>query len=98
MSRKQDAIAEEFRSNVFDMINLAGDEEVLNAPIEQQMQSAPMPQGQPMSQPMGQPMNQGQPMNLPPGLRPQGMGEFEDPAMIDPAFLQGQPPLSGNPF
>ena len=92
MSRKQDAIAEEFRSNVFDMINLAGDEEVLNAPIEQQMQSAPMPQGQPMSQPMGQPMN------LPPGLRPQGMGEFEDPAMIDPAFFQGQPPLSGNPF
>ena len=92
MSRRQDAIAEEFRSNVFDMINLAGDEEVLNAPIEQQMQSAPMPQGQPMSQPMGQPMN------LPPGLRPQGMGEFEDPAMIDPAFFQGQPPLSGNPF
>ena len=92
MSRRQDAIAEEFRSNVFDMINLAGDEEVLNTPIEQQMQSAPMPQGQPMSQPMGQPMN------LPPGLRPQGMGEFEDPALIDPAFLQGQPPLSGNPF
>ena len=91
MSRKQDAITQEFRSNVFDMINLAGDEDVLNAPLEQQMQ-----QGQPM--PQGQGQSPGQPMNLPPGLRPQGMGEFEDPSMIDPAFLQGQPPLSGNPF
>ena len=67
------------------MINLAGDEDILNTPLEQKMQQ-------------GQPQSPGQPMNLPPGLRPQGMGEFENPSMIDPAFLQGQPPLSGNPF
>ena len=98
MNSKRDQITEEFRLNVFDMINLAGDEDILNAPLEQQMQSQPMPMPQSQPMPQGVPMPQGQPMNLPTGLRPQGMGEFEDPAMIDPVFLQGQPPLSGNPF